>query len=514
MKKCLLLLLFFIPCLLIGQNVVENGSFETITNNGCSLNNGTYFGAFSNPCLGVGWRCYSPIPVVATNAAPGDGVAADSSHFAKMHATDNPFDRSAIYYTGLEVCQGMTYDIRFSVRAGIGFTGFNVVAIDFAPGSCAPQAYFIDPTEDEVAKVLSQGTIHPVQGWVDIELNDVTFDFPPGIPAGNAALTELIIYPTFIADANVKNPTRHLYFDQLEIEATTICDGILDTQACPEQGDFGTLIVGCGLGEYDWDFGPGASGIVTTGPNSSRIDNATPGTYSLKYTNLLGCSIVRTYVVDEFCPCNPPGFVGCVLNTQTNQAFVDWDDVPGAAFSDIEIIPNSPLCDCHNPMLPTPSAQTFTGLVNSVFEVSNIPNLCFAFRIRSVCDDGVESDWTNLTCFDDFEQCVVLKNTTAPFGQVQAFDAQTNTEKTRAQVYPNPNDGALIIDLNFVQSTHLTLELFSVDGRLVDAQTNLSLPDGRYQQTWQLAPHLENGIYLLRMTTANETIQQKIILSR
>ena len=79
--------------------------------------------------------------------------------------------------------------------------------------------------------------------------------------------------------------------------------------------------------------------------------------------------------------------------------------------------------------------------------------------------------------------------------------------------YPNPFSQSTKVAFVTQQPGPVTLDAFDLQGRLVTAIFNGSLPSGRHEQTW-VAPSLAPGIYVLRLVTPAGVKTSKIALMR
>jgi len=80
------------------------------------------------------------------------------------------------------------------------------------------------------------------------------------------------------------------------------------------------------------------------------------------------------------------------------------------------------------------------------------------------------------------------------------------------KVYPNPNNGLFIVEIESGQSNQLALELFSSDGKLV-AKQKLKYASGR--QTIQFGnANLVDGVYTLQIKYGNQIVSRKLIVKQ
>lgn len=79
------------------------------------------------------------------------------------------------------------------------------------------------------------------------------------------------------------------------------------------------------------------------------------------------------------------------------------------------------------------------------------------------------------------------------------------------QNYPNPFNPATTIEFSVPQSTRVTLELFDMLGRSVRMLVNEERPAGTYNVRLN-GDDLSSGVYLYRLTAADQTITRKMLL--
>jgi len=79
-------------------------------------------------------------------------------------------------------------------------------------------------------------------------------------------------------------------------------------------------------------------------------------------------------------------------------------------------------------------------------------------------------------------------------------------------VYPNPNNGILNLELNSNTNSPLSLQVMNVNGKLV-YETQIENPSG--QKTNQLnLQELPNGIYLLQFKQADQRLHKKLVITK
>jgi len=82
--------------------------------------------------------------------------------------------------------------------------------------------------------------------------------------------------------------------------------------------------------------------------------------------------------------------------------------------------------------------------------------------------------------------------------------------------YPNPFNAGTTIQFDLNKSSIVTLEIFSLQGRLIKTLVNTELSEGPYRFGWDGTDGLNNpvasNIYIYRLTTDKESVSKKMIL--
>ncbi len=85
-----------------------------------------------------------------------------------------------------------------------------------------------------------------------------------------------------------------------------------------------------------------------------------------------------------------------------------------------------------------------------------------------------------------------------------------------AQNYPNPFNPETMISFSVAETKEVRLDVFSVDGRLVNTLYNQSAHPGSYEVSWDGTDHagarVSSGVYFYRLTAGNHTLTRKMML--
>jgi flagellar hook assembly protein FlgD len=75
--------------------------------------------------------------------------------------------------------------------------------------------------------------------------------------------------------------------------------------------------------------------------------------------------------------------------------------------------------------------------------------------------------------------------------------------------YPNPFNPSTLIGYDLPRDSHVSLEIFDLNGRLVKTLINGYFRAGKHQVAWN-ADQISSGIYLVRLVTGKKVFNQKI----
>jgi len=79
---------------------------------------------------------------------------------------------------------------------------------------------------------------------------------------------------------------------------------------------------------------------------------------------------------------------------------------------------------------------------------------------------------------------------------------------------PNPTTGISFVSFTVDHPSYTSLEVFDMNGKLIDAVfTGTAEPGGEYRFEFD-GSYLPNGIYLYRLTTEEEVVNEKFMIAR
>jgi hypothetical protein len=109
---------------------------------------------------------------------------------------------------------------------------------------------------------------------------------------------------------------------------------------------------------------------------------------------------------------------------------------------------------------------------------------------------------------------IIPFSTTAGRGVAAASSTATATgnslTRTALSVFPNPFSSNATIEFNTLKTGTVTVELFNLQGQLVRKLYAGEATGGTPQRVSLNAPGLSTGIYLVRLTTGNEVVNQRV----
>ena len=167
------------------------------------------------------------------------------------------------------------------------------------------------------------------------------------------------------------------------------------------------------------------------------------------------------------------------------QTTLSWTENGTATEWEIAVIPNYSIGD------PIPNFGIITP--SNPFILTGLPPVCNAFFVRSVCTSTNFSPWDVIG-----EGCSL--NTYIWLTTLSNDSFETNSEKNKLQIYPNPTKNIIHIINN---SELEKIKIFDYLGKEVLTQT--------LNNTEINVENLSNGIYLIEIQTENEKVYKKFI---
>jgi hypothetical protein len=120
-------------------------------------------------------------------------------------------------------------------------------------------------------------------------------------------------------------------------------------------------------------------------------------------------------------------------------------------------------------------------------------------------DFDTDYEW-RVRCGCSFDPLVV-----GPVSSWQPFSTPGSAELTS---FPNPTEGQSNVTFTVIEESYTTLEVYDMSGRLVDAIfTGVAQPNNDYRFEFDGAT-LPNGVYIYRLTTESEVINEKFMIAK
>ena len=287
------------------------------------------------------------------------------------------------------------------------------------------------------------------------------------------------------------------------------CDEITDLSACCYEGNHGLIILNCeepGL-HYEWSFPTNSTAQEITNDVSSTIVLASEGSYSVTITDNNDCSEVREYEIVTDC-CDPSCPTPENLECQLGHGFaaLSWDEIGCVEGYNVFIIEDDPdCCGTEFGIIPGPFFTT-----DPYFNFQLSPGIsCISWQVQTVCDQsfGEISDWSEKYCLKPGD-CFPAP----PFTE-EGDNSKSNSD-IKVIVYPNPNYGELNLELETPGDLTITVEIYSLDGKLVKTFAEEKYPDGYYKKNWSVNDQITDGLYIVFFKTNYGTFQEKVVIAK
>jgi hypothetical protein len=194
--------------------------------------------------------------------------------------------------------------------------------------------------------------------------------------------------------------------------------------------------------------------------------------------------LITNLSVKAQCP-SPSNLSASSLLSQTT---LSWTENGTATSWEIAVVPNYTIGD------PIPTSGVFA--TSNPYVLTNLPPVCNAFFVRSVCSSGIVSPWTVIG-----EGCSL--NTYNWLLTLSDENFIANLENKSLMVFPNPAKNVIYIKSN---SEIEKITIFDYSGKevLTQIQNNNEVD----------VENLSNGIYLIEIYSENEKVYRKFIKNK
>jgi len=91
---------------------------------------------------------------------------------------------------------------------------------------------------------------------------------------------------------------------------------------------------------------------------------------------------------------------------------------------------------------------------------------------------------------------------------------QAQAAKLQATIFPNPASETITVDWQQQQSAPVSIQIFDLQGHLVQAFAKTEYPTGIHQKTWSVPGHLPKGVYHIQLAIDTEQLTLPVVLQR
>jgi len=166
---------------------------------------------------------------------------------------------------------------------------------------------------------------------------------------------------------------------------------------------------------------------------------------------------------------------------------LSWDPVPGSTVCQVQGRPEGA------PYADRQQAKVFGDEPSSIALPPAILNTSTTYEWRVRCG------------------CSIQPTVAGPWSAIATFTTPGLPEITSN---PNPTEGLSNVSFNAVKTGYTTLEVYDLSGRSIAVVYSGVAQSGNDYRFEFDGSHLPNGIYLYRLTTAEEVINEKFMISR
>ncbi|MEE4257433.1 MAG: C25 family cysteine peptidase [Bacteroidales bacterium] len=93
------------------------------------------------------------------------------------------------------------------------------------------------------------------------------------------------------------------------------------------------------------------------------------------------------------------------------------------------------------------------------------------------------------------------------------LDDQIQVQAELGQPFPNPTTGETHIKVSLSKEKHISLQVYSIEGKLVNTIYDAKMRSGEHTLSWDARSEgVSEGIYFLRLTSDDESITRKVVL--
>lgn len=442
----------------------------------------------SSPAGGISW--YN---------VPAGGVALSTSDTFNT----GPIVFSTTYYAEVTACGSTRYPVTATVVIPTPFSLGNDTLI------CATGfANFSGPTNNIASYLWSSG--ETTQSIAAQNAGTYTLSITDIYGCLRSDVVEVFNYPVLNSSAT----------------ASTLTCGNAGT------GQIDLTVAGTAPFTYTW----------STGDTTEDLTNLNVGTYQVSITDNNACVYVESYSVfgpsaisfssvqtfSQSCGILPDGVINVSVTGGAQPYTYLWDN--GSTTEDLSALTNGSY---------TITVTDATGCTTSISTALNISSTV-AINVLNVTDESVQLGGAiDISVSGGQAPYYILWNTGYTTASVSGLVAGTYTvtvvdvngcpavdtiqvgysiptsisslDDVQCQIFPNPTQGLVQVQLQFTKPTEVLLELFSMDGRKLQTLSSLYTTTQNYSIDLSEYPA---AVYQIRMIIGDQTISKKIILTR
>lgn len=257
-----------------------------------------------------------------------------------------------------------------------------------------------------------------------------------------------------------------------------------------------------------------SSEVVGTSSQAEISLNTGGPCYYVKHTvtNVCGSSCAsKRFCQSECDDCDLPAPSGLSVDSDNK---LSWNLVPGATSYSIDIYVCDPACCGGTPdvastqvvsVLAPGTAYTLTPADFASIGIAYVP--CYAWRVFAKCPNGLRSSGSLYQCGNTSNAGMCSFGPSASLG---ITDRSNTAGSFSADVYPNPSQGSVTIDIQEAGDITYWISVYDNTGRLIrtfEGKGSNGSPD-----RWNISS-LSKGIYLIQISTSdNQYIIKKLII--
>ncbi|MEL6697505.1 MAG: T9SS type A sorting domain-containing protein [Bacteroidota bacterium] len=186
-------------------------------------------------------------------------------------------------------------------------------------------------------------------------------------------------------------------------------------------------------------------------------------------------------------------------------------------------------------------ADTANAFFSEVFDLDDVPvtileyvqdlyadptaDDMFDFIVEDSIVAGTSFDSGNLFEFDNFSPCygsstqsATASTTGGPVGAISFCSSLTSVSNfpeivQNFRIIPNPVNGKARFDLQIVKGGDVRLEIFDLNGRMVDVVSEKYMTEGRHDIRWSVPAQLQTGLYMAKLSADNGVQTLKFVVN-